>query len=74
MRAAFRHDPQQPGRRLPRIIETNVFGRCDPSPSGRLIDVALPVSHFCVERPRLAENSDGAFRCTMPHTISRRLY
>ncbi len=37
-------------RRLPAIVETNVFGRHDPSPSGTLIDVTLFVSRFCAER------------------------
>ena len=37
-------------RRLPAIVETNVFGRHDPSPSGQLIDVTLFVSRFCAER------------------------
>lgn len=37
-------------RRLPAIVETNVFGRHDPSPSGRFIDVTLFVSRFCAER------------------------
>ncbi|MDR1947443.1 MAG: glycosyltransferase family 4 protein [Desulfovibrio sp.] len=55
LRAAFRPDPLCPDRRLPRIIETNVFGRHDPSPSGRLIDVTLLVSEFCAERLRVAE-------------------
>lgn len=34
----------------PRIVETNVFGRPDPSPAGRLIDKTLLVSHFCKDR------------------------
>ncbi|MDR2604173.1 MAG: glycosyltransferase family 4 protein [Desulfovibrio sp.] len=55
LRAAFRPGPEHPCRRLPRIVETNVFGRYDPSPSGRLIDVTLLVSHFCAERLRVAE-------------------
>lgn len=38
------------GRVLPRIVETNVFGRHDPSASGRLIDATLFVSHFCARR------------------------
>ena len=37
-------------RRLPAIVETNVFGRHDPSASGQLIDVTLFVSRFCAER------------------------
>ncbi|WP_353120467.1 glycosyltransferase family 4 protein [Nitratidesulfovibrio sp.] len=37
-------------RRLPAIVETNVFGRHDPSLSGQLIDVTLFVSRFCAER------------------------
>lgn len=37
-------------RRLPVIVETNVFGRHDPSPPGRLIDVTLFVSRFCADR------------------------
>ena len=32
------------------VVETNVFGRHDPSPSGRVIDCHLFVSHFCAER------------------------
>jgi len=32
------------------VFETNVFGRYDPSPSGRVIDTHLFVSHFCAER------------------------
>lgn len=38
------------GVKLPKIIETNVFGRHDPSHSGRMIDKTLFVSHFCAER------------------------
>lgn len=37
------------GRRVP-VVETNVFGRYDPSPQGREIDCTLFVSHFCAER------------------------
>lgn len=55
LRAAFRPDPDKRVDRLPRIVETNVFGRHDPSPSGRLIDVSLLVSEFCAERLRTAE-------------------
>jgi glycosyltransferase involved in cell wall biosynthesis len=55
LRAAFRADPDGRADRLPRIVETNVFGRHDPSPSGRLIDVTLLVSEFCAERLRTAE-------------------
>jgi glycosyltransferase involved in cell wall biosynthesis len=32
------------------VVETNVFGRHDPSPSGRVIDCRLFVSNFCLER------------------------
>jgi len=32
------------------VVETNVFGRHDPSPSGTVIDAHLFVSHFCAER------------------------
>ncbi len=32
------------------IVETNVFGRVDDSPSGRLIDRHLFVSYFCMRR------------------------
>jgi len=32
------------------VIETNVFGRHDPSTSGRVIDTHLFVSRFCAER------------------------
>lgn len=54
LRAAFRQaapgDDAAKARRLPAIVETNVFGRHDPSPSGKLIDVTLFVSRFCAER------------------------
>jgi Glycosyltransferase len=32
------------------VFETNVFGRHDPSPSGRVIDTHLFVSYFCAQR------------------------
>jgi glycosyltransferase involved in cell wall biosynthesis len=32
------------------VVETNVFGRHDPSPSGRVIDCHLFVSNFCAQR------------------------
>ncbi len=32
------------------VVETNVFGRHDPSPSGAVIDCHLFVSNFCLER------------------------
>ncbi len=32
------------------VVETNVFGRHDPSPSGEVIDTHLFVSRFCAER------------------------
>ncbi|MBN2141458.1 MAG: glycosyltransferase family 4 protein [Desulfovibrionaceae bacterium] len=32
------------------VVETNVFGRHDPSPSGQIIDCHLFVSRFCAER------------------------
>lgn len=35
---------------LPRVVETNVFGRHDPSASARIIDRTLFVSHFCAHR------------------------
>lgn len=34
----------------PLVVETNVFGRHDPSPSGEVIDTHLFVSRFCAER------------------------
>jgi glycosyltransferase involved in cell wall biosynthesis len=37
-------------RNLTVVVETNVFGRHDPSPSGEVIDTHLFVSHFCAER------------------------
>jgi glycosyltransferase involved in cell wall biosynthesis len=46
----------QDGTRLPRIVETNVFGRHDPSPSGKIIDCTLFVSHFCAQRFGAVEN------------------
>ncbi len=60
LRAAFRPDPERPALRLPRIIETNVFGRRDDSPSGRLIDITLFVSHFCAERYATVEKVEAA--------------
>lgn len=39
-------------RTLPRIVETNVFGRFDPLPDGRAVDLHLFVSRFCLERYR----------------------
>lgn len=35
---------------VPVVVETNVFGRHDPSPSAAIIDATLFVSHFCAER------------------------
>jgi len=32
------------------VVETNVFGRHDPSPSGQVIDCHLFVSQFCADR------------------------
>ena len=37
-------------RRIPVIVETNVFGHHDPSPDGKIIDRHLFVSHFCAKR------------------------
>jgi len=34
----------------PVVVETNVFGRPDPSPQARIIDRTLFVSRFCLER------------------------
>ena len=48
VRSGLRFFPD--GTRLPRIVETNVFGRHDPSPGGKLIDCTLFVSHFCAQR------------------------
>ncbi|MCM0753679.1 glycosyltransferase family 4 protein [Desulfovibrio aminophilus] len=36
--------------RVPVVVETNVFGRHDPSPSARILDRTLFVSRFCAER------------------------
>lgn len=36
--------------KIPVVVETNVFGRHDPSPSGAAIDHTLFVSRFCLER------------------------
>lgn len=35
---------------IPRIVETNVFGRFDPTPDGMAVDKRLFVSRFCLER------------------------
>jgi glycosyltransferase involved in cell wall biosynthesis len=36
--------------RTPVVVETNVFGRFDPSPSASVIDATLFVSRFCLDR------------------------
>ncbi len=36
--------------RVPVVVETNVFGRHDPSPQARIIDRTLFVSQFCAQR------------------------
>jgi len=54
VRAGLRFLPD--GKHLPRIVETNVFGRHDPSPGGKIIDCTLFVSHFCARRFALVEN------------------
>lgn len=36
--------------RVPVVVETNVFGRFDPSPQATVIDRTLFVSRFCLER------------------------
>ncbi|MBQ4133557.1 MAG: glycosyltransferase family 4 protein [Desulfovibrionaceae bacterium] len=33
-----------------KLLETNVFGRHDPSPEGKTFDTTLFVSHFCAQR------------------------
>ncbi len=38
------------GAGIPVVVETNVFGRHDPSPLGRIIDRHLFVSNFCADR------------------------
>ena len=58
VRAGLRFLPD--GTRLPRIVETNVFGRHDPSPGGKLIDYTLFVSHFCAQRFAAVENRQVA--------------
>ena len=58
VRAGLRFLPD--GTRLPRIVETNVFGRHDPSPGGKLIDCTLFVSHFCARRFAVVENRQVA--------------
>jgi len=37
-------------RGVPIIVETNVFGRLDPTPAGQKIDCHLFVSYFCMRR------------------------
>lgn len=36
--------------RIPAVVETNVFGRHDPSPAAEIIDRTLFVSEFCLNR------------------------
>lgn len=55
VRSRFRPDMNIPGLRLPRIIETNVFGRHDTSHESRYIDTTLLVSHFCARRLQVVE-------------------
>lgn len=43
---------------VPVVVETNVFGRHDPSPSGKIIDRHLFVSHFCSRRYQAAHGID----------------
>ncbi len=38
------------GASLPGVVETNVFGRHDPTPLGRMVHRRLFVSRFCLER------------------------
>ncbi|MFW5837067.1 MAG: glycosyltransferase family 4 protein [Desulfovibrionaceae bacterium] len=42
----------RPLRRRPKtaVVETNVFGRFDDSPSGKIIDCHIFISHFCRRR------------------------
>ena len=54
VRAGLRFLPD--GTHLPRIVETNIFGRHDPSPGGKLIDCTLFVSYFCAQRFAAVEN------------------
>lgn len=54
--ASFREDAQGKTERLPRIVETNIFGRSDHSESGKLIDVSLFVSNFCAGLLRAVEH------------------
>ncbi|MCL2123397.1 MAG: glycosyltransferase family 4 protein [Desulfovibrionaceae bacterium] len=58
VRAGLRFLPD--GTHLPRLVETNVFGRHDPSPGGKLIDCTLFVSHFCARRFASVENRRAA--------------
>jgi glycosyltransferase involved in cell wall biosynthesis len=60
VRAGLRFLPD--GTRLPRIVETNVFGRRDPSPGGKLLDRILFVSHFCAHRFAAVEKAADAVR------------
>jgi len=47
---------------VPVVVETNVFGRHDPSPQARIIDRTLFVSRFCLERFRRATGLDDTGR------------
>lgn len=48
------------GTRRTRIVETNVFGRLDNSPSGKIIDCTVFVSHFCARRYAAAHEMELA--------------
>lgn len=45
--------------RVPAVVETNVFGRHDPSPLGAIIDRTLFVSRFCLDRFARTEVPDA---------------
>lgn len=49
------------GTRRTRIVETNVFGRLDTSPSGKIIDCTVFVSHFCARRYAAAHELELTF-------------
>ncbi|MGX7949631.1 glycosyltransferase family 4 protein [Oleidesulfovibrio alaskensis] len=50
VQALRRRTGRRPCALLPVVVETNVFGRLDDSPSGRDVDSTIFVSHFCAAR------------------------
>ncbi len=55
----------------PAVVETNVFGRFDPSPSGEIIDTHIFISRFCAERYAREHGGEptGPGRCVIHYPV-----